>query len=151
MDLESRINEDIKAAMRSREKSRLDALRAIKSAILLAKTEKGAASDNVRDEAGIKILQKLVKQRKESAELYSLQGRDDLAEEEIAQMQIIEKYLPEKLDEDELRKIIDDIITETGASSIRDMGKVMGIAGKKIAGKADNKIIADIIKEKLNQ
>ncbi|MFU8842840.1 MAG: GatB/YqeY domain-containing protein [Bacteroidales bacterium] len=151
MDLESRINEDIKAAMRSREKNRLDALRAIKSSILLAKTEKGAAGDGLGDETGIKILQKLVKQRKESAELYTSQGREDLALEEIAQMQIIEKYLPEKLTGDEIHKIIDDIIAETGAGSIRDMGKVMGLASKKIAGKADNKKIADIIKEKLNR
>lgn len=151
MDLESRINEDIKAAMRSKDKNQLDALRAIKASILLAKTEKSSGGATIGDEAGIKILQRLVKQRKESADLYESQGRVDLAEEEKIQMQIIEKYLPEKMSDDELRKIIDGIISDTGAESIRDMGKVMGLASKIIAGKADNKIISDIIKEKLNQ
>jgi uncharacterized protein len=151
MDLESRINEDIKAAMRSKDKNQLDALRAIKASILLAKTEKSSAGATIGDEAGIKILQRLVKQRNESADLYASQGRMDLAEEEKIQMQIIEKYLPEKMSDDELRKIIDGIISDTGAASIRDMGKVMGQASKIIAGKADNKIISDIIKEKLKQ
>ena len=151
MDLESRINEDIKAAMRSKDKNQLDALRAIKASILLAKTEKSAAGATIGDEAGIKILQRLVKQRNESADLYASQGRMDLAEEEKIQLLIIEKYLPEKMSDDELRKIIDGIIADTGAESIRDMGKVMGLASKIVAGKADNKIISDIIKEKLNQ
>jgi uncharacterized protein len=150
MDLESRINEDIKAAMRLKDKTQLDALRAIKASILLLKTEKSTAGASIGEEAGIKILQRLVKQRSESAELYASQGRMDLAEEEKIQMQIIEKYLPEKMSMDELRKIIDKIITDTGAVSIRDMGKVMGPASKLIAGKADNKIIADMIREKLN-
>jgi uncharacterized protein len=114
MDLESRINEDIKAAMRSKDKNQLDALRAIKASILLAKTEKSSAGATIGDEAGIKILQRLVKQRNESADLYASQGRMDLAEEEKIQMQIIEKYLPEKMSDDELRKIIDGIISDTG-------------------------------------
>jgi uncharacterized protein len=116
MDLESRINEDIKAAMRLKDKNQLDALRAIKASILFAKTEKSTAGASIGDEAGIKILQRLVKQRNESAELYASQGRMDLAEEEKIQMQIIEKYLPEKMSMDELRKIIDKIISDTGAT-----------------------------------
>jgi uncharacterized protein len=151
MNLESRINDDIKEAMLSRDKQKLDALRAVKAAILLSKTEKGSAGSGISDEVEIKILQKLVKQRKESSELYLSQGRDDLASEEIAQLQIIERYLPEKLSEVEVRKIIDGITAETGVVSIRDMGKVMGLASKRIAGKAENKMMADIIREKLNQ
>ncbi|MCD4663667.1 MAG: GatB/YqeY domain-containing protein [Bacteroidales bacterium] len=149
MSLEKVINNDIKTAMLAKDKKKLEALRAVKAAILLAKTDKGVDGEITKD-TEIKILQKLVKQRKDSAELYKSQGRDDLAEEENFQLSVIEKYLPEQMDEDEIRKTIQGIITETGASSMKDMGRVMGMSTKKLAGKADNKIIASIVKELLN-
>jgi len=148
MSLENKINEDIKAAMMARDKRKLEALRAVKSAILLAKTDKGSEG-KVAEDTEMKILQKLVKQRKESADLYETQGRKDLAEEESFQVSVIEKYLPEQLDENKIREIVSDIIAETGASSMKDMGKVMGVAAKRLAGKADNKTISQIVKEKL--
>ncbi len=149
MSLEQTINSDIKAAMLAKDKKKLDALRAIKSAILLAKTDKGSAGD-IAEDAEMKILQKLVKQRKDSAELYKSQGRDDLFEEESFQLSVIEKYLPEQMSEDEIKKHVGDIIAETGASSMKDMGRVMGMASKKLAGQADNKVIASIVKELLS-
>lgn len=150
MSLEKSINNDIKAAMLSKDKRTLEALRAVKAAILLAKTDKGA-SGNIAEDVEIRILQKLVKQRKESAELYKSQGRDDLTAEELFQVSVIEKYLPEQMSEEEIKKVIDEIISETGASSMKDMGRVMGMTTKKLAGKADNKLIASIVKELLNQ
>ncbi|MBN2173247.1 MAG: GatB/YqeY domain-containing protein [Bacteroidales bacterium] len=150
MNLEKTINDDIKAAMLSKDKRKLEALRAVKSAILLAKTEKGSEG-NIGDDTGIKILQKLVKQRKESAEIYQAQGRNDLAEEERFQLSVIEKYLPAQMNEADVRKIIQEIISATGAASIKDMGKVMGAATKQLAGKADNKLISGIVKELLGQ
>jgi len=149
MSLEQQINDDIKAAMLSKDKKKLDALRAVKSAILLAKTDKGSSGEVAAD-AEMKILQKLVKQRKDSAELYTSQGREDLAEDEIFQLEVIEKYLPEQMSEEEIRSAVEEIITATGASSMKDMGKVMGMASKKLAGKADNKLISTIVREKLN-
>ena len=149
MSLEQTINNDIKAAMLAKEKKKLEALRAIKAAILLAKTNKGSDGD-IAEDTEMKILQKQVKQRKDSAELYKSQGRDDLAEVENFQLSIIEKYLPEQMSEEKIRKTIQDIITETGASSMKDMGKVMGMSAKKLAGKADNKLIASIVKELLS-
>ncbi len=149
MTLEEKINAGIKEAMKSKDKIRLDALRAIKSQILLAKTAGGSKSE-ISDEEVLKILQKMVKQRKESAQLYREKGRDDLAEEEINQAKIIEELLPEQVSEEELEKEIKNIIEQTGASSIRDMGKVMGVATKKFAGRADNKLIAEITKKLLN-
>jgi len=149
MSLEETINSDIKASMLAKDKKRLDALRAIKSAILLAKTDKGSSGD-IAEDAEMKILQKLVKQRIDSAELYKSQGRNDLAEEESFQLSVIEKYLPDQMSEDEVKKHVSDIISETGTSSMKDMGRVMGMASKKLAGKADNKLIAAIVKEMLS-
>lgn len=144
MSLEQKINDDIKTAMLAREKEKLEALRAIKSAVLLAKTEKaGAALDS---DTEIKMLQKMVKQRRESAEIYTSQGRADMAEAEIFQAGIIEAYLPEQLSEDSIREIINQIISESGASGSKDMGKVMGLANQKLAGKADGKTVAAIVK-----
>lgn len=126
-------------------KSLLDALRAVKSALLLAKSEKGNAT--VNEETEIKILQKLVKQRRESAEIYISQNRKDLADTELYQADIIQKYLPQQIGEDELTAIIKSIIAEVGATSMKDMGKVMGMAAKKLSGKADNKAISEKVKQ----
>jgi uncharacterized protein YqeY len=146
MELEKLINDDIKQAMLSKDKEKLEALRAIKAALLLEKTGKDVSSGEIPDEVELKLLQKLVKQRRESAGIYNTQNRPDLAEVELFQASIIERYLPAQLGEDELNSIIQDIITKTGATSIKDMGKVMGTASKELAGKADNKTVADIIK-----
>lgn len=144
MGLEQKINDDIKTAMLAREKDKLEALRAIKSAVLLAKTEKAGADLDTDTE--IKMLQKMVKQRRESAEIYSSQSRSDMAEAELFQARIIEAYLPEQLTEDAVREIIKQIIAESGASGPKDMGKVMGLANQKMAGKADGKTIAAVVK-----
>jgi len=149
MSLENQINEDIKVAMRAKDKKTLEALRAVKSAILLAKTDKGSEGEMAED-TGMKILQKLVKQRKDSADLYTSQNRADLAEDEIFQLAVIEKYLPAQMGEDEIKKAVAEIIAETGASSMKDMGKVMGMASKKLAGKADNKLISNIVRQSLS-
>jgi hypothetical protein len=149
MSLEDKINSDIKAAMLSKDKKKLEALRAVKSAILLTKTDKGGGAEMAED-TEMKILQKLVKQRKDSADLYQSQNRTDLAVDEIFQMEVIQKYLPEQLSEDDIREIVEEIILKTGAESMKDMGKVMGMASQKLAGKADNKIISNIVKEKLS-
>lgn len=135
--------------MRAKDKRTLEALRAVKSAILLAKTDKGSDGE-IAEDTSMKILKKLVKQRKDSAELYTSQNRADLAEDEIFQLAVIENYLPEQISEDDIRNIVGEIIAETGASTMKDMGKVMGMASKKLAGKADNKVISNIIREKLN-
>ncbi len=145
MSLELKINEDIKQAMLAKNKSLLEALRAVKSALLLAKTEKSDAT--VTEEAEIKILQKLVKQRRETAEIYASQNRKDLADVEIFQADVIQKYLPAQMGDEELTGIIQGIITEVGATSVKDMGKVMGAAAKKLAGKADNKAISEKVKQ----
>ncbi len=149
MSLENTINQDIKLAMLAKDKKTLEALRAVKAAILLAKTDK-ATGGEVAEDTEMKILQKLVKQRRESAELYKSQNRDDLVEEELFQMSAIEKYLPEQMNEDDIRKIVQEIITETGASSMKDMGRTMGMASKKLAGQADNKLVAQIVRELLS-
>lgn len=148
MSLEKKINERIKESMLARDKRTLEALRAVKSAILLAKTEKGAG-DELSETAELQLLQRLVKQRKESADVYESKGRTDLAEEERFQMQVIEGFLPQQLSEDEVRKEVAAIIEETGAESMKDMGRVMSVATKKLAGKADNKIISVIVREHL--
>jgi uncharacterized protein len=148
MSLELKINEEIKQAMLAKNKDLLEALRAIKSALLLAKSEKGG-DGGVSEDAEIKILQKLVKQRRETAEIYLSQNRKDLADIEIFQADVIQKYLPEQMSEEELTKIIKDIIAESGATSIKDMGKVMGMASKKLAGKADNKAVSEKVKQLL--
>jgi len=149
MELEKLINEDIKQAMLNKDKGKLEALRAIKAALLLEKTGKDVSSGEIPDEVELKLLQKLVKQRRESAELFEAQNRPDLAETELFQASIIEKYLPEQMGENELKERIAGIIARTGAQSIKDMGKVMGIASKELAGKADNKTVADLIKQAL--
>lgn len=148
MSLQEIINNDIKAAMLAKEKEKLEALRAVKSALLLAATEKGAQSEMTGD-AEIKLLQRLVKQRREAADVYLSQGRKDLADVETFQADIIQQYLPKQMDTEELTGIIKKIIEDTGASSVKDMGKVMGIASKQLAGKADNKAISDMVKQLL--
>jgi len=149
MSLENIINQDIKQAMLAREKEKLEALRAVKSAILLVKTEKGG-SEELNEEAEIKILQKLVKQRKDSAVIFEEQNRKELAEKELAEAKIIEVYLPEQISEEELTSVIKKIIEELGAKSMADMGKVMGKTSKKLAGVADGKAIADKVKSLLS-
>ena len=148
MTLEERINEDIKAAMLAREKEKLNALRAIKSAILLAKTSKGAA-DTMSEEAEIKLLKQLVKQRQDSAAIYKEQNRDDLYQEEKAQLDVIAAYLPQMMSEEEVEATLKQIITDNGFAGMKDMGKVMGMATKAFAGKADNKTVSDIVKRLL--
>lgn len=147
MELENRINADIKLAMIAKESQKLEALRGIKAAILLAKTSKEAAGNDLPEEAGLKLLQKLIKQRQESADIYKSNGRIDLAEEELYQAAVIEHYLPKQLSEDEIRIGLENIILESGAAGIKDMGRVMGIASKEFAGKADNKVVADLVKK----
>ena len=149
MELEKLINEDIKQAMLNRDKEKLEALRAIKAALLLEKTGKDVSSGEIPDTVELKLLQKLVKQRRESAEVFKSQNRPDLAETELFQASIIEKYLPAQMGEDEIRAILSRIVSETGAQSVKDMGKVMGLATKELAGKADNKTVADIIRQLL--
>ena len=138
----------IKEAMKSKDKVALESLRAIKSEILLAQTKTGASEELTEDEE-IKLLQKLVKQRKDSSVLYKEQGRDDLAGPELAQVEIIAQFLPEQLDQVALNKIIADIIAKVGATSMKDMGKVMGMASKQLAGKADGKAISIAVKQLL--
>ncbi len=148
MSLFEKINSDIKSAMLSKEKDRLETLRAVKAAFLIAKTEKGA-SHELTQEAEIKIIQKLHKQRKESASIYKEQNRNDLYLKEIAEAAILEEYLPAPLNEEELIMILKAIISETGAKSLSEVGRVMGVASKKLAGKADGKLIAAKVKELL--
>ena len=143
------LSEEIKNAMREKDSLKLESLRAIKSALILAQTASGAGAD-LNEEASIKLLQRLVKQRKESALIYKEQGRNDLAEPEEAQAKIIASFLPEQLSEEEVIKIVLEVISQTGAEGIKDMGKVMGITSKKLAGKAEGKLIADIVKKKLS-
>lgn len=148
MALTDQINEDIKTAMRAKDRHTLEALRAIKSALLLEGTKAGGG-DEISDDVANKLLQKLHKQRTESAEIYRSQGREDLAEDEEKQSEVIGRYLPEPMSEDELRAKVQEIIARVGASSPADMGKVMGVASKELAGKADGKAIADIVKTTL--
>lgn len=148
MTLAEKINEDIKAAMLAKDAKKLEALRAIKSGLLILKTGKGSSGEIPQDlEMG--LLKKLVKQRKESAAIYREKERVELAEEEEYQAGIIEAYLPEQISGDELREIVKSIIAETGAESMKDMGRVMGTAAKQLAGKADNKEISNIVRELL--
>ena len=149
MSLEQKVMDSMKEAMKAKDAQALESLRAIKSALLLAQTETGSKTE-ISGEEEIKILQKLVKQRKDSATIYNEQGRSDLADPELAQVKVIEKFLPEQMDEAEVEKIIASIIAETGASTMADMGKIMGMANAKIAGKADGKTISKIVKQKLN-
>jgi uncharacterized protein len=148
MSLEQRIMADLKTAMLAKDEKSLRALRAIKAAILLAKTSEGAGGQ-VKEEDESRLLQKLVKQRKDSLEIYQQQHRADLAQKELEEIEVIEKFLPKQLSADELRDAIRQVIAETGASSPADMGKVMGAATKKLAGKADGKTISAVVKELL--
>jgi uncharacterized protein YqeY len=149
MALFDKINEDIKAAMKARDKVRLETLRNIKKVFLEAKTAPGSDGE-LSDDAALKIIQKLAKQGKETAETYNNNNRQDLADEELAQVKVLEEYLPKQLTESEIEAIVKEIITETNASSMKEMGKVMGIASKKMAGQADGKIISGIVKKLLS-
>lgn len=148
MSLENTINEAIKTAMRAKDKVALDSLRAVKSQILLVKTEaKGA---DVSAEQEIAILQRMVKQRKDSYDQFTAQGRNDLAEVEEAQMKVIEEFLPKQLTTEELEAEMKNIIAEAGAESVKDLGKVMGVASKTLAGKSDGKSISEMAKRLLS-
>lgn len=150
MSLQIQIDQDIKAAMLAKNEARLRGLRAIKSALLLAKTEKGAAQELSAD-AELKVLQRLVKQRKESAAIYQEQHRPDLYQIEAEEITVIEAYLPQSLDPSEVANIIKQVIAQTGATGMQDMGKVMGLATKELAGRADGKTISELVKQLLSQ
>ena len=149
MSLEKNIQAQMVVAMKAKDKESLDVLRAIKSAILMAKTETGAKEELTEDQE-LKILQKLKKQRQDAAAIFNDQNRKDLAEPEEAQILIIDKFLPEQMSVADIEKVIGDIISQTGASSMKDMGKVMGMSNKQLAGKADGKIISGIVKKLLS-
>ena len=149
MSLRATIDNDIKKAMLAKNKEELEALRSIKSMILLAETEKGGSGE-ISADAENKILMKAAKQRKESAEIFQKENRTDLAEREIFQLNIINRYLPEQLSPEEVKSAIQKIIDETGAKGPQDMGKVMGVVTKALAGKADGKQISEIVKQLLN-
>ena len=142
------ISNDIKEAMKARDKVRLEALRNIKKVFIEAKTAPGAG-DSLDDAQALKILQKLAKQGHDSADLYTSQNRPDLAEAELAQVAVIESYLPKQMTEEEIEAAVRDIIAQTGAQSMKEMGKVMGVASKKLAGKADGKKISEVVKRLL--
>lgn len=148
MALEQKIMVDLKAAMLAKDEAALRSLRAIKAAILLAKTAEGATGE-LSEEAEIKLLQKMVKQRKDSLEIFQQQSRPELAQKEIEEIAVIEKFLPQQMDEAALRSALAGIISKVGATTPADMGKVMGAANKELAGKADGKTIAAIVKELL--
>jgi len=150
MSLEQKIMTDLKTAMLARDEKRLRSLRAVKAAILLAKTSEGAGGD-LKEEDEIKLLQKLVKQRKDSLEIFQQQNRTDLAQKEQEEIEVIEKFLPKQLSPEEIKAELATVISEVGASSPADMGKVMGAATKKLAGKADGKTISLLVKELLNK
>ena len=146
MGLVDKINADIKSAMLAKEKEKLEALRSVKSALLLAQT----SGEQVTEDTEIKLLQKLVKQRREASDIYKSQNREDLAAPEIFQADIIQQYLPAQMGEEEIKVIIKNIIVQTNATSIKDMGKVMGLASKELAGKADNKAVSEFVKQLLS-
>ncbi len=148
MNLFDQVSEDIKKAMLAQDKVAMDTLRGIKKEFLEAKTAKGNNGE-LTDEQGVKILQKMVKQRKESAEMYKGANRMDLAENEMAQVAIIEQYMPAQMSEEEIVGVLKEIIAQTGATSMKEMGKVMGIASKQLAGKADGRIISEKVKQLL--
>ncbi|HEY8934368.1 MAG TPA: GatB/YqeY domain-containing protein [Cyclobacteriaceae bacterium] len=148
MNLKQQIDNDIKKAMLAKNKEELEALRSIKSMILLAETEKGVSAD-ISSDTESKLLMKAAKQRKESADIFQQQNRQDLAEKELAQLEIISRYLPKQLSIEEVTAIIKTIIDEVGAKGPQDMGKVMGVATKKLTGQADGKVINEIVKKLL--
>ncbi|RMA57701.1 GatB/YqeY domain-containing protein [Ulvibacter antarcticus] len=149
MSLQTQVMDAMKTAMKSKDVQALEALRAVKSALLLAQTATGS-KEEISEEEEIKILQKQVKQRKDSAAIYKQQEREDLAAPELAQAAIIEQFLPKQLSAEEVAKVVDAIIAETGADSMKDMGKVMGMANGKLAGKADGKTISSVVKDRLS-
>ena len=149
-NLFNQISEDIKKAMLAREKVALEALRGVKKEFLEAKTAKGG-DGTLPDEVAVKILQKMVKQRKESAAIFTQQNRPDLAENELAEVAVIEKYLPAQMTDAELEKIVAEIIAQVGATGPQDMGKVMGVASKQLAGKAEGRLISEKVKLLLNR
>ena len=149
MSLEITINHDIKTAMLAKNESALRGLRAIKSALIIARTEKGA-SDILTEEVEIKVLQKLVKQRKESADIYKSQNREDLYQIEADEIEVIEKYLPKQMNQDDLNTYIKGLITQLNVTSVKEMGKIMGLANKELSGKADGKAISETIKSLLS-
>jgi len=149
MSLKQQIDTDIKNAMKAKNKEELQALRSIKSMILMAESEKGA-EDNLSEDAEMKLLMKAAKQRKESAETYKENGRAELANAELLELEVIEKYLPKQMSEEELKGKLKEVIEKVGASGPQDMGKVMGVATKELAGKADGKMISQLVKQLLN-
>ena len=148
MELFEKVSKDIVAAMKAKDKVTLEALRNIKKVFIEAKTAPGA-NDTLDDAAALKILQKLAKQGHDSADLYSQQNRPDLAEAEMAQVKVIESYLPKAMSAEEIEAAVKEIIAQTGATSIKEMGKVMGVASKQLAGKAEGKAISDVVKNLL--
>ena len=149
MSLENKIMNALKESMKLKDQTSLRSLRAIKSAIIVHKTQKGS-SDEITNEDELKILQKLVKQRKDSADIYQTQGRIDLAQPELDEIKVIEQFLPEAISEDEIESEVKKVIDQTGAEGMKDMGKVMGIVTKKLMGKADGKTISTIVRNNLN-
>jgi uncharacterized protein len=149
MSLKQQIDADIKSAMLAKNKEELTALRSIKSLILLAETEKGASGGDVSSDVESKLLMKAAKQRKESAEIFQKEGRAELAEKELAELEVISRYLPKQLTEEEVTEELKQIIEQVGAKGPQDMGKVMGTATKQLAGKADGKLISEVVKKLL--
>ena len=150
MDLFEKVSEDIKNAMKAKDKVALETLRNVKKCFLEAKTAPGA-NDTLTDADALKIMQKLVKQGKDSAGVYTGQGRQDLADAELAQVAVIERYLPKQMSAEELENVLKEIIAEVGAAGPKDMGKVMGVASKRLAGKAEGRAISEAVKRLLNQ
>ena len=149
MSLQQQVMDAMKVAMKAKDTQALEALRAVKSALLIAQTATGS-KEEITEEEELKILQKQVKQRKDSAAIYTTQGRADLADPEMLQAAVIEQFLPKQLSEEEVAKVVDAIIAETGAASMKDMGKVMGMANGKLAGRADGKTISTVVKARLS-
>ncbi len=150
MSLETQVMTEMKDAMKARDEAALRGLRAIKAEIIKAKTEPGA-NGQISEDGEMKLLQRLIKQRKDSLEIFTQQNRNDLAQKEKEEMDVIEKFMPAQLSSDELKEAVQNIIAETGASSPADMGKVMGVASKQLAGKADGKAISAMVKEQLSK
>lgn len=147
MSLETQLMQDLKTAMKAKDKVALRSIRAVKAALLLQKTD--GTGEEMTEEKEIKLLQKMVKQRKDSLDIYVKQGREDLAATEREEIAVIEKYLPEQMSAADLEKVVADLIAKTGASSMKDMGKVMGMASKQLAGKADGKTISGVVRKLL--
>lgn len=150
MSLEHLINQDLKEAMLAKDRQKLAALRAIKAALLLEKTGGSVGDSEIPESVELKLLQKQVKQRRDTAKIYREQNRPELAKEEEYQAAIIEKYLPEQMSEEEVKAVVEKVIADTGASSIKDMGRVMGMVAKQLAGKADNKTVSVLVKQLLS-